>query len=56
MSSISSVTSTPVTTPVQSSQPQAQTKPADNADDANKTQAAKAPPPPGQGIKVDMIA
>lgn len=57
MSSISSVSSTPVTKPVETPPPQAQTKPADNdGDDSSKTQTAKAALPPGQGVKVDMIA
>jgi hypothetical protein len=56
MSSISSVSSTPVMKPVESQQPQPQPKPADRSDDTSKTQQAKAPLPPGQGVKVDMIA
>lgn len=55
MSSISSVSQTPVTQPTTQASPPPP-PPARDSDDSGSTPPAKAALPPGQGIKVDQIA
>ena len=56
MSSISSVSQTPVTKPTTEAKPPPPPPPPQKSDNTDSTPPAKAALPPGQGIKVDQIA
>jgi len=57
MSSISSVSSTPVSKPtVEASPPPPPPPPPKDKDDSTTTQPVKAALPPGQGARVDQLA
>ncbi|MFC0241563.1 hypothetical protein [Rhodopseudomonas telluris] len=56
MSSISSVSSTPVSKPAAEASPPPPPPPPKDKDDSTTTQPVKAALPPGQGTRVDQLA